>query len=92
MSFWREEANTNDLSGVSKKTSFYSVVGAVPFYNQGSRAEVDMPLHRFRRQYEQMSQFGKGRIIGMIEAGWSARRVARQIDRSDCVVRRCWDQ
>ncbi|GFU85422.1 transposable element Tcb2 transposase [Trichonephila clavipes] len=28
----------------------------------------------------------------MIEAGWSARRVARQLGRSDCVVRRCLDQ
>ncbi|GFT46774.1 transposable element Tcb2 transposase [Trichonephila clavipes] len=28
----------------------------------------------------------------MMEAGWSARRVARQLGRSDCVVRRCWDQ
>ncbi|GFW08064.1 transposable element Tcb2 transposase [Trichonephila clavipes] len=26
-----------------------------------------------------------------MEAGWSARRVARQLGRSDCVVRRCWD-
>ncbi|GFU07072.1 uncharacterized protein TNCV_2993221 [Trichonephila clavipes] len=49
-----------------------------------------MSLRRFRRQYEQLSQFQRGRIIGMIEAGWSARRVARQLDRSDCVVRRCW--
>ncbi|GFX42523.1 transposable element Tcb2 transposase [Trichonephila clavipes] len=51
-----------------------------------------MPLRRFRRQYEQLSQFEKGRIIGMMEAGWSARRVARQLGRSDCVMRRCWDQ
>ncbi|GFS70074.1 transposable element Tcb1 transposase [Trichonephila clavipes] len=51
-----------------------------------------MPLSRFRRQYEQLSQFEKGKIIGMMEAGWSARRVARQLRRSDCVVRRCWDQ
>ncbi|GFV37360.1 transposable element Tcb2 transposase [Trichonephila clavipes] len=28
----------------------------------------------------------------MMEAGWSARRVARQLGRYDCVVRRCWDQ
>ncbi|GFW87545.1 uncharacterized protein TNCV_4485101 [Trichonephila clavipes] len=28
----------------------------------------------------------------MREAGWSARRLARQLGRSDCVVRRCWDQ
>ncbi|GFV76963.1 transposable element Tcb1 transposase [Trichonephila clavipes] len=33
-----------------------------------------MPLRRFRSQYEQLSQFERGRIIGMMEAGWSARR------------------
>ncbi|GFT86352.1 transposable element Tcb1 transposase [Trichonephila clavipes] len=38
-----------------------------------------MSLCRFRRQYEQLSQFETGRIIGMVEAGWSARRVARQL-------------
>ncbi|GFS90504.1 HTH_Tnp_Tc3_2 domain-containing protein [Trichonephila clavipes] len=27
-----------------------------------------------------------------MEAGWSARRVSRQLRRSDCVVRRCWHQ
>ncbi|GFX18239.1 transposable element Tcb2 transposase [Trichonephila clavipes] len=27
-----------------------------------------------------------------MEAGWSARLVTRQLGRSDCVVRRCWDQ
>ncbi|GFW78452.1 transposable element Tcb2 transposase [Trichonephila clavipes] len=46
-----------------------------------------MPLRRFRRQYEQLSQYERGRIIGMMEDGWSARRVARQLGRSDCVVR-----
>ncbi|GFX60490.1 uncharacterized protein TNCV_1182091 [Trichonephila clavipes] len=51
-----------------------------------------MQLRRFRRQYEQLSQFERGRIIGMMEIGWSARRVARQLGHSDCVVRRCWDQ
>ncbi|GFW72148.1 transposable element Tcb2 transposase [Trichonephila clavipes] len=51
-----------------------------------------MPLRRFRRQYEQLSQFEIGRINGMMEAGWSARRVVRQLGRSDCVVRRCGDQ
>ncbi|GFW64615.1 uncharacterized protein TNCV_3514371 [Trichonephila clavipes] len=60
--------------------------------NRLQRAEVDMPLRRFRRQYERLSQFESGRIIGMMEAGWSARRVARQLERSHCVVMRCWDQ
>ncbi|GFV28570.1 transposable element Tcb2 transposase [Trichonephila clavipes] len=32
-----------------------------------------MPLRRFRRQYEQLSQFERRRIIGMKEAEWSAR-------------------
>ncbi|GFU71644.1 uncharacterized protein TNCV_3035841 [Trichonephila clavipes] len=32
------------------------------------------------------------RIIGMMEAGWSARRAASQLGRYDCVVRKCWDQ
>ncbi|GFV80683.1 transposable element Tcb2 transposase [Trichonephila clavipes] len=27
-----------------------------------------------------------------MEAGWSARRIARQLGCFDCVVRRCWDQ
>ncbi|GFW44133.1 HTH_Tnp_Tc3_2 domain-containing protein [Trichonephila clavipes] len=51
-----------------------------------------MPLSRFRRHYEQMLQFERGRIIGMMEAGWTSRQVARQLGHSNCVVRRCWDQ
>ncbi|GFW51148.1 uncharacterized protein TNCV_3594301 [Trichonephila clavipes] len=50
-----------------------------------------MPLRHFRRQYEQLSQFERGRIIhpiGMMEAGLSARRVAHQLGRSDCVTSR----
>ncbi|GFW18377.1 transposable element Tcb2 transposase [Trichonephila clavipes] len=48
-----------------------------------------MPLPRFRRQYQQLPQFERGRINGIMEAGWSARRVARQLGLSHCVVRRC---
>ncbi|GFX16592.1 transposable element Tcb2 transposase [Trichonephila clavipes] len=51
-----------------------------------------MPLRGFRRQYEQLSQFERKKIIGMMEDAWSARRVARQLGRSDCVLRWCWDQ
>ncbi|GFT30478.1 transposable element Tcb2 transposase [Trichonephila clavipes] len=43
-----------------------------------------MPLRRFRRQYEQLSQFERGRIIGRMEAGWSVRG-AHQLGHSDCV-------
>ncbi|GFV83097.1 transposable element Tcb2 transposase [Trichonephila clavipes] len=51
-----------------------------------------MSLHQFRRQYEQLSRFERGRILRMMEALWSARRVARQLGHCDCVARRCWDQ
>ncbi|GFV43827.1 transposable element Tcb2 transposase [Trichonephila clavipes] len=51
-----------------------------------------MPLRHFRRQYEQLSQFERRRIIGMMETGLSAKRVARQLGRSDCVARKCWDK
>ncbi|GFU56301.1 uncharacterized protein TNCV_582351 [Trichonephila clavipes] len=46
-----------------------------------------MQLRRCRRQYEQLSQFERGKIILMMEAGWSTRRIARQLGHSDCVVR-----
>ncbi|GFT25076.1 transposable element Tcb2 transposase [Trichonephila clavipes] len=51
-----------------------------------------MPLRRFRRQYEQLSQFERGRIIGMMEAGWSVRRIARPLGHSDCVTNRREDR
>ncbi|GFV43103.1 transposable element Tcb2 transposase [Trichonephila clavipes] len=51
-----------------------------------------MSLYHFRRQYEQLSQFERRSIIGMLEVVWSARPLARQLCRSDCVVRKCGNQ
>ncbi|GFT31440.1 transposable element Tcb1 transposase [Trichonephila clavipes] len=51
-----------------------------------------MPLRRNRRQYEQLTNFDRGRIIGLREAGWSNRRIGRHLGRSDMVVARCWQQ
>ncbi|GFT68067.1 transposable element Tcb1 transposase [Trichonephila clavipes] len=51
-----------------------------------------MPLRRNRRQYEQLADFDRGRIIGLREAGWSNRRIGRHLGRSDMVVARCWQQ
>ncbi|GFW25154.1 transposable element Tcb1 transposase [Trichonephila clavipes] len=52
-----------------------------------------MPLRRNRRQYEQLTDFDRGRIIGGLrEAGWSNRRIGRHLGRSDMVVVRCWQQ
>ncbi|GFS52739.1 HTH_38 domain-containing protein [Trichonephila clavipes] len=51
-----------------------------------------MPLRRNRRQYEQLTDFDRGRIIGLREAGWSNRRIGRHLGRSDMVVARWWQQ
>ncbi|GFT49204.1 DDE_3 domain-containing protein [Trichonephila clavipes] len=42
-----------------------------------------MPLRRNRQQYEQLTDFDRGRIIGLREAGWSNRRIGRHLGRSD---------
>ncbi|GFX26723.1 HTH_Tnp_Tc3_2 domain-containing protein [Trichonephila clavipes] len=51
-----------------------------------------MPGKRARRHFSQLSEFERGLIIGMKIAGWSTRRVAGQVDRSECAVRNCWEQ
>ncbi|GFS94393.1 transposable element Tc1 transposase [Trichonephila clavipes] len=51
-----------------------------------------MPGKRARRHFSQLSEFERGRIIGMKTAGWSTRRVAGHVDRSECAVRNCWEQ
>ncbi|GFS56478.1 transposable element Tc1 transposase [Trichonephila clavipes] len=51
-----------------------------------------MPGKRAGRHFSQLSEFERGLIIGMKTAGWSTCRVAGQVDRSECVVRNCWEQ
>ncbi|GFT43913.1 transposable element Tc1 transposase [Trichonephila clavipes] len=51
-----------------------------------------MPGKRARRHFSQLSEFERGLIIGMKTAGWSTRGVAGQVDRSECAVRKCWEQ
>ncbi|GFU29006.1 transposable element Tcb2 transposase [Trichonephila clavipes] len=51
-----------------------------------------MPGKRARRHFSQLRKFERGLIIGMKTAGWSTRRVAGQVDRSECAVRNCWEQ
>ncbi|GFW50857.1 transposable element Tcb1 transposase [Trichonephila clavipes] len=51
-----------------------------------------MPGKHARRHFSQLSEFERGLIIGMKTAGWSTRRVARQVDCSKCAIRNCWEQ
>ncbi|GFU02679.1 uncharacterized protein TNCV_535091 [Trichonephila clavipes] len=49
-----------------------------------------MPLRRFRRQYEQLTQFETGRIISMMEVGGSASDESRFNLSSDVNRVRVW--
>ncbi|GFU23006.1 transposable element Tcb1 transposase [Trichonephila clavipes] len=51
-----------------------------------------MPGKRTRRHFSQLSEFERGLIIGRKTAGWSTRRVASQVDHSECAVKNCWEQ
>ncbi|GFS99193.1 transposable element Tcb1 transposase [Trichonephila clavipes] len=51
-----------------------------------------MPGKSARRHFSQLSEFERGQIIGMKTVGWSMRRVACHLDRSECAVRNCWKQ
>ncbi|GFS65907.1 transposable element Tc1 transposase [Trichonephila clavipes] len=47
---------------------------------------------RAGRHFSQLSEFERGLIIQMKTAGWSTRRVAGQVDRSEYAVRNCSEQ
>ncbi|GFY11540.1 transposable element Tc1 transposase [Trichonephila clavipes] len=51
-----------------------------------------MPRKRARRHFSQLNEFQRGLIIRIKTAGWSTRRVAGQVDRSECAVRNYWEQ
>ncbi|GFV44404.1 transposable element Tc1 transposase [Trichonephila clavipes] len=51
-----------------------------------------MPGKRARRHFSQLSEFERDLIIRMKTAGLLTRRVAGQVDRSECAVRNCWEQ
>ncbi|GFT54320.1 uncharacterized protein TNCV_2468061 [Trichonephila clavipes] len=51
-----------------------------------------MPGKRARKHFSQLNEFERDLIIGMKTAGLWTRRVAGQVDRSECAVRNCWEQ
>ncbi|GFX95561.1 HTH_Tnp_Tc3_2 domain-containing protein [Trichonephila clavipes] len=51
-----------------------------------------MLRRRVRAHYELLSEFERGRIIGLKEAGWVNRRIARYMGRSKAAIRICWQE
>ena len=50
-----------------------------------------MPGRRVRRHFSQLNEFERGLIIDMKTEGQSTCRVAAQVDRSECAVKKCWE-
>ncbi|GFU74542.1 uncharacterized protein TNCV_550811 [Trichonephila clavipes] len=42
--------------------------------------------------YEQLSEYERGHIIELKEAGWANRRIVRHLGRNDATIRRCWPE
>ncbi|GFU19140.1 HTH_Tnp_Tc3_2 domain-containing protein [Trichonephila clavipes] len=51
-----------------------------------------MPHRGVRAHYEQLSEFERNRIIELKEGGRANRRITRYMNRSDAVIRRCWQE
>ncbi|GFU35001.1 HTH_Tnp_Tc3_2 domain-containing protein [Trichonephila clavipes] len=51
-----------------------------------------MLRRRIRAHYEQLSEFVRGCIIRLKEAGWTNWRIARHMGQSGAAIRRCWQE
>ncbi|GFX91457.1 HTH_Tnp_Tc3_2 domain-containing protein [Trichonephila clavipes] len=51
-----------------------------------------VPRRRIRTYYEQLSDFERGRIIGLKEAGWANWKIACHMGQSGVAIRRCWQE
>lgn len=60
---------------------------SVCVFNIGS-----MPRQRVREPFVQLTEFERGRIVGMREAGWTYRRIAQHMGREVSTVHRCCRQ
>ncbi|GFW06597.1 hypothetical protein TNCV_2189301 [Trichonephila clavipes] len=62
---------------VAQLGEFKSMSTRAPYGYPNESVLIDdietLPLRRNRRQYEQLTDFDRGRIIGLREAGWSNR-------------------
>ncbi|UYV83554.1 hypothetical protein LAZ67_23001451, partial [Cordylochernes scorpioides] len=51
-----------------------------------------MHRRKIRAHYKHMSEFETGHAVGLKEAGWSNRLIARHLCQSDAAIRRCWQK
>ncbi|GBM54029.1 hypothetical protein AVEN_215401-1 [Araneus ventricosus] len=51
-----------------------------------------MPLRRRRSHYQQLTEFERGRVVGLREGGFSFRDIAERLARNVSTVHDCWQQ
>ena len=51
-----------------------------------------MPHIQVREWCAQMSEFEKDHVVGLKEADWSHRQIARHLSKSDATIRWCWQE
>ncbi|GBN79086.1 hypothetical protein AVEN_110601-1 [Araneus ventricosus] len=51
-----------------------------------------MPLRRRRSHYQQLTEFERGRVVGLREGGFSFRDIAERLGRNVFTVHDCWQQ
>ncbi|GBO43335.1 hypothetical protein AVEN_257290-1 [Araneus ventricosus] len=51
-----------------------------------------MPLRSRRSHYEQLTEFERGRVVGLREGGFSFRDIAERLGRNVSTVHDCWQQ
>ncbi|GFV55559.1 hypothetical protein TNCV_2573991 [Trichonephila clavipes] len=52
----------------------------------------ELPSSSIRANYEQLSEFEGGRIIGLKEADWTNRRIACHTGQNDATIIRGWQE
>ncbi|GBM11356.1 hypothetical protein AVEN_13584-1 [Araneus ventricosus] len=51
-----------------------------------------MPLRRRRSHYQQLTEFERGRVVGLREGGFSFRDIPERLGRNVSTVHDCWQQ
>ncbi|GBL97074.1 hypothetical protein AVEN_254116-1 [Araneus ventricosus] len=51
-----------------------------------------MPLRRRRSHYQQLTEFKRGRVVGLREGGFSFRDITERLGRNVPTVHDCWQQ
>ncbi|UYV84223.1 hypothetical protein LAZ67_X001577 [Cordylochernes scorpioides] len=90
-------AHLNCASSTSILDSIFGAARAdfqisVQYFSSTPISTVSRPRRKIRAHYKHMSEFETGRAIGLKEAGWSNRLIARHLCGSDAAIRRCWQK